>query len=281
MLLTRRIYVDSRHASGDSKNFLFALPEQVQLPRDTVCYIENVNFPHSFFSCDETNQNLYLIENSAGWHGRMIPIPISSYDAITLRAAVELALNQAQDAPGRVGKVVAGTYSVVYDAPKNRYGITLTGGGTFRYMSAAIMNTYDGASDYSAANGIKSHPLASCDDLLGLTKLSASSQGTSLTTGHIDVRNYHNLYLHSSTLTGYHSMGPMGVRSVLARIPVHTEYGQLISKQHSALIHDYVDCGALSLRTLQFSLRDGNNREVDLRGGNISFTLLFCQTPIV
>ena len=90
-----------------------------------------------------------------------------------------------------------------------------------------------------------------------------------------------NLYLHSSTLTGYHSIGPMGVRSVLARIPVHTEYGQLIIKQHSALIHDYVDCGALSLRTIQFSLRDGNNREVDLRGGNISCTLLFAQAPIV
>ena len=163
MLLTRRIYVESRHASSDSKNVLFSLPEQVQLPRDTVCYIENVTLPHAFFTCDETNQNLYLIENNAGdRHGRMIPIPISNYDAITLRVAIETALNQAQDAPGRSGKEVTGTYSVLYDAPNNRYTITLTGGRTFRYMSAAIMETYDGASDYNFADGIKAHLLASC-----------------------------------------------------------------------------------------------------------------------
>ena len=277
-MITRRIYVDSRHGIGSAANFLYELPEQVVLPKEAVCYLTDICMPHSFYTVDNSNKNMYIIEDAT--HGRRIELPTQHYDVVTLQAQLQTSLNQAQDGPGRPGKSVAGTYSVAYDATKNQYNITLSGGHTFRYMTEKVLNTFDGSSDFSAANGIKVHPLASTDDLLGLRNTSHTSTAA-LASGSVDIRNYHNLYLHSSTLTNYHTIGPMGVKSVLCRIPINSSFGQTIHKPHSGLVHDYIECGGVALRTLQFSLRDGNNQQVDLQGGNLSFTLLFAENPVI
>ncbi len=147
-------------------------------------------------------------------------------------------------------------------------------------MTTQLLESYDGASDFNAAGGITLSPLANTDDLLGLRN-SSQVYSTALDTGHLDIRNYHSLYLHSSSLTNYHSHGPLGVKSIISKINVTSQFGDMITKSHSGLVHDYVDCGSMTLRTLQFSLRDGNNREVDLRGGNLSFTLLFAEKPLI
>lgn len=278
-MITRRIYVDSRHAvSGHAGNFLYELPEQVALPKDAVAYVTDICLPHSFRTVDTSNQNMYIIENAT--HGRRIELPNQHYDVVTLGAQLQTSLNQAQDAPGRTGKSVSGSYTVTYSAVKNEYVIALSGGDTFRYMSEAVLGKFDGNSDFAAAGGIKATPFASVDDLLGLRRSTHASSAV-LTTGSIDVRNYHNLYLHSSTLTNYHTIGPMGVKSVLCRIPVNSSYGDTIYKQHSGLVHDYLECGGVALRTMQFSLRDANNSEVTLNGGNLSFTLLFVEKPLI
>ncbi len=104
---------------------------------------------------------------------------------------------------------------------------------------------------------------------------------TTLHTGHVDVRNFHSVFLVSSSLTNYHSQGPMGIKSVLAKVPITTVFGDQVQHQHSGLIFDHVDVGSLSLRTLQFALRDGWNQPIDLRGGNVLFTLIFAEPPLV
>ena len=91
----------------------------------------------------------------------------------------------------------------------------------------------------------------------------------------------HSLYLHSSTLGSYNTIGPMGTKSVIKKIQVTVPFGEIIRQQHSGLIHDYLDTSGQTLRTIQFSLRDGYNRPVDLHGGNLSFTLLFTEKPVI
>jgi len=277
---TRRIYVDSRHGdltNNDVGRFSYSLDSQVVLPRDCVAYVTDIALPHSWWSVDETNENLYIVEE--GNHGRRIQIPNQNYDVLSLQTQLQNVLNQASDGPGRGGKSVAGTYTVQYDSAKNQYNIGLSGGHNFQHYSREKLMSYDGASDFTQAGGVTVWPLASCDDLLGLRGYD-DINSSSMTTGSIDVRNYHQLYLHSDSLTSFLSHGPMGVKSVIARIPVNSKPGETLHKQHSGLIHDFVSCGGVALQNIKFSVRDGNNMPVRLRG-HVSFTILFVPQPLI
>ena len=115
-------------------------------------------------------------------------------------------------------------------------------------------------------------------EVQGLLDIGLSVQND---TGHVDVRRRHRLYLHSQALANLRALGPGGSRTVLARVPVASAFGGLIAKQHSGHVLDFQPCGGRTLRTLDFSLRDSFNREVDLRGGHVSFELLFAPKPLV
>ena len=98
--------------------------------------------------------------------------------------------------------------------------------------------------------------------------------------GAIDVRKCHCIYLHSSNLTNYKCLGPAGSRSILAKIPVNAGHGGVLVHQHSGHILDYTPCGGITTQTLSFDLRSGDNEPIDLRGGFVSFTLLFAMAPV-
>lgn len=100
-------------------------------------------------------------------------------------------------------------------------------------------------------------------------------------TGHVDVRRRHCLYLHSQALANLRALGPGGSRTVLARMPVDSVYGGLIAKQHNGHVLDFQPCGGRTLRTLDFSVRDSFGNLVDLRGGHVSFELLFAPKPLL
>ena len=66
-------------------------------------------------------------------------------------------------------------------------------------------------------------------------------QAASHTTGHTDVRNNSTLYLHSSNLGNFNSEGVSGKKTVLAKLPMTTAFGEILVKTHGGLIHDYID----------------------------------------
>ena len=100
-------------------------------------------------------------------------------------------------------------------------------------------------------------------------------------TGALDLRAYHCIYLHSPTLTNYKVLGPAGSRSCIARIPVNSGYGSILTHQHSGHPLDYIPCGGVTLRTLQSDLRNANNQPVDMRGGHVSLPTIVNATPLV
>ena len=98
--------------------------------------------------------------------------------------------------------------------------------------------------------------------------------------GAIDARRCASVYLHSTTLTNDKCLGPRGSRPILAKIPVNTGQGNVLVYQHNGHILDYTPCGGSTLQTVNFDLRSGVNKPIDLRGGFVSFTLLFGLAPI-
>ena len=109
-------------------------------------------------------------------------------------------------------------------------------------------------------------------------QLLTASLGTTHFSGAVDTRRHHCIYLHSPTLTNFRVWGPSGSRSCIARVPVTSGYGSILAKEHSGHVLDSIPCGGVCLRTLQFDLRDAQNEPVDLRGGHISFSLIFATT---
>jgi len=219
------------------------------------------------------------MEDNAGTKtARKIELTEQNYDVVTLRAQIETQLNG-------TGKTVTGNYTVTHITNRNTYVISLSG-GTFRFMSEDSLNYFDGRSDWIMAGGAVQDPWNGCDGLLGLRGVGNLDTtflvyGNAIETGSIDIRNLHQLFLHSSTLTSYNTSGPLGTRSCLCRIPITSQFGMMVWKQHSGLLHDYFDCGGVSAQVLRFSLRDSYNKEVHLQGGGVSFTLLFVEQPII
>jgi hypothetical protein len=275
-MLTRRLFIDSRHASsGNSGNFTYPLNEQLVLPREAVCYITDVSLSHSWYSTDSSNKSVYLIESENGSDtARHLHLPERSHDVITLGADLQTVLNSAT-------KSVSGTYSVLYNPPRNTFTISLTA-GTFRYFSKQMFQKPALLSEFNNAGGTYILFAADqADELIGLRSETDYTAVGDLETEFLDVRNIHSLYIHSSSLTSYNTSGPLGARSILCRIPVNTQFGDQIEWRHNGLPHDYVSCGGSSASTLQFTLRDSYNRQVDLQGSHISFTLLFAEQPII
>ena len=95
------------------------------------------------------------------------------------------------------------------------------------------------------------------------------------TSGFVDLRRVHTLYLHSPSFGAYNSVGPRGERTIIAKIPCGVGYGQLVSYQSSASEHDFIEAGVSGLTTLRLELRDAGGRLLDLHGTHWSATILF------
>ena len=136
----------------------------------------------------------------------------------------------------------------------------------------------------------------SCLGLLGLGK--RSSAGTSFTefltllastrlyitqeTGSIDVRRLHNVYVRSRAVSNINTIGPADSQSLLCKIPVTNQPGDVLSRYHNGAVHDYIACAGRSLSSLDFFVTDYEGHPVDLRGGTLSIELLFlCNAYLI
>ena len=67
MLRFKKVYIDSSYkVNGTSSEFTIDLPETVQLEDNMLCQIHEVSIPHSWYSINETNNNIY-------WMHQVIP----------------------------------------------------------------------------------------------------------------------------------------------------------------------------------------------------------------
>ena len=61
MLKYIQVYIDSScKVNGTSSDFTIDLPETVQLEDNMLCQIHEVSIPHSWYSVNNTNNNLYF-----------------------------------------------------------------------------------------------------------------------------------------------------------------------------------------------------------------------------
>jgi hypothetical protein len=100
---------------------------------------------------------------------------------------------------------------------------------------------------------------------------------TSHTSGFVDLRRVHNLFVHSPSFGNYNTVAPGGVRTALCKIPVEVGYSGLVRWSTGGSSFDYIECGVRSLHLLRLELKDADGNLLDLQGTAFSMTLLFSE----
>ena len=62
------MYIDSRYKINDSvsnSDFKFEVKEALDLPDNTVCYIDDTSIPHTWYTVEEYNNQLYIASTNS------------------------------------------------------------------------------------------------------------------------------------------------------------------------------------------------------------------------
>jgi hypothetical protein len=249
----RKLYIDSRfRSSGSHSDFTFQLSQSVEVPHGWVAIIDNIQIPNVFLTCDGSRNRLYLRLSNSDQpdQDRMITLTDGMYNGITL--AIEL---QAQ-----LNALGIGTFTVVYDTGTGQLSIGVTGAAfaVIRVLGRSVHRPYD-ALETIGADLTNGHGMFSGE--------------TVVLPGHVDVAGTRVLYLTSSNLGHYNSLGPRGESDILRAIYVDQPNGSYISSQ---ILNpwEHIDVGGQQLQSLRFRLTDGNGRVVDMRGRSIAFSII-------
>jgi len=120
-LQVRKIYIDSRFKSPSSRgnsDFIIDLPENISLPNDTVCFVDNVVIPNSWKTIDASNNKLYVKRTATGAGVintyKIITLSENNYSATTLRTELQTQLNNEFDGTDA---------TITYDQVLLRYNI--------------------------------------------------------------------------------------------------------------------------------------------------------------
>lgn len=248
------IFVDSRYrASGSSTNFTWELSENLLL-RYAKLKVEQLRVPVLFWTVDENNANLYFEELDTGTR-RVITLPFGNYSGCSLAHNLRALLGEA--------------YVVEYSECQN--SLEITSQTRFRVVpDKAIDDQWAfpaGASKFTphSFNANLRHP---SDTTFTETRFFCPC---------VDLQTQPDLYLRCASLADPKVYGPLGSRDVLAKISVTVPYGFVAFEDSpNDLWHEV---GALSLRSVVFSLTDAAGVPIDLHGAGISFTLLIQELP--
>ena len=263
----KKVYIDSRFKTKDSvsnSHFKYELVESLQLPDNTVCYVDDVIIPHSYFNISD-NDTLYVRQfddNLNSSNDKIIYLEHNNHNISSLLQDIQAKLNAAygQD-----------TITVTFDSRKLSLTFTESTGKEVKLFTdeeltqSSIYNIWEGPT-------FNNQQLRSANEVIG--NYITRSPVTSFETGIVDLRRYHNIYILSPNLSSFSTLGPRGEGSIIKKIPVTTEYGFTIIDNVVAP-HDWIDVSKLLLKTLEFRLSDAFGNTIDLRGSPISFSLIF------
>ena len=184
----KKVYIDSRFKTKDSvsnSHFKYELVESLQLPDNTVCYVDDVIIPHSYFNISD-NDTLYVRQfddNLNSSNDKIIYLEHNNHNISSLLQDIQAKLNAAygQD-----------TITVTFDSRKLSLTFTESTGKEVKLFTdeeltqSSIYNIWEGPT-------FNNQQLRSANQVIGnyITRFPV----TSFETGIVDLRRYHNIYI--------------------------------------------------------------------------------------
>ena len=275
MLKFKKVYIDSSYkVSGTPSNFTIDLPETVQLEDNMLCQIHEVSIPHSWYSINNTNNNIYWRHQVippgviAGITYRKVTIPEGNYTAVDLAQTIQIAINLLVDTGDRPN-----TYSLSYNTSTNKFTISSN------YSTVIFVLLTDGevaplAGSFS--DPVNTNSLNSMNRVIGNTTpaTDAYTNVAPYTTNFVDLTPVKNIYIHCNEISNYNQLTVAGNSSIVKKVPVNVPYLGIINDNELSSV-DYIDCSNKLLRRTNWRLTDHLNQVIDLNNVDISFTITF------
>ena len=266
----KKVYIDSRYKTNDSvsnSDFKFEIKEALDLPDNTVCFIDDICIPHTWYTIENYNNKLYIetTNNSVATH-TVITIPNGNYTATSLASTLTNSLQTRFPEHG---------FSCGYNSNVGTIKITNSTNSEFRILTDATVVSLQGIDWYDGFNNIYS---VITNNLQTINEVFRNSvqypSGTSYESGFIDLLNVHNIYIHSPNIGNYNSMGVRGENTIIKKVPVSSSFGYLIIDS-VVTQHDKIDVSRQLIKTMEFSFRNVHGDIIDLHGGHVSLSLVF------
>jgi hypothetical protein len=282
-LPVKKIYIDTKYKTRDSvsnSNFKFELPETLLFPENSVFYIDDVCIPNSWFLVEENvNDKLYVFlsekipdPDNGVLAYRIVSIAGGNYNGADLSTEIQEKLRASF-----VSTVYPNAFTTTYNARKNNLTIT-TGFSNLKFklltasdLSSKLNNTWIGP-NYDTGHA------QDMNEILG------NEEGSSpfydvfapYTSSYLKLQSIRNIYIHSPNLGTYSTIGPQGERTIIKKVPVSSNQNEMIFDQ-VLTGNDFSDCSRMTLKTLEFQLKDGRGSYINFHGSNLSFSIIFSR----
>ena len=290
----KKVYIDSRYKSNDStsnSDFKFELKEELVLPDNTVCYIDDICIPHTWYTIEDFNNTLYIVAKrwiqygatsaAPKYHGYALKLPNGNYTGLSLANEIQEILQTS------VGDL---EFTCSYHIATGKLTIKAGTDQLFKVFSNFQVSSIDPAlpdpwmgwkDNNQNVISVDVNNLNSINEVLRNT--SGINDGTwspmdplysEFTSEFIDLLNVHNIYIHCPNLGHYNIVGARGENSIIKKVPVSSSFGYLILDSVVAP-HDKIDVSRQSLKTMHFSLKNVHGNVINLHGSHVSLSLIF------
>ena len=280
MLAIKKIYVDSKYKTADSvsdSNFKFQLSQTVSLPDECKFYVSDVSIPHSWQTVNKFNSKLYLrIFYTSGpnvgqpHEDYILDLNQKSYIGTTFATMLKSKIQE------KLPSIT--TIQCTFDSTTNKLSLTINADIEFQFLTdRELIQDTIGANNF-AWNGdsYNKNDLKSANNIMSNTSHSSiAHDNTHPFNNHLNLQPIRNLYLHSTNLNSYQSLGCMGEQSIIKKIPVSSNQGEMIFTDYSPGSVEMFDIGKQTLRLLDFRLTNVDGVQVPLNGNHCSFSICF------
>ncbi len=279
----KKIYIDSKFRSTDSvssSDFKYELPETMSFNENTVFYLDDICIPHSWDTViQNTNDKLYLkvyrqVTGQADVEYNFIAtISPGNYIGPELATEIQEQINTiAQPA-------AANLFTCAYIPKTNKISITVRTSTDpnviygFRVLTQPELRTIDWngpAFDRNKPNDIN-------EIISNLDNFSVRNfHVTPFFSGSLYLQPFNNIYIHTTNLGNYNSIGCQNERTIAKKVPVSSDRGNVIF-DNCVLMNDYNDCSGQTVKTLFFQLKSSKGDTIPLNGCNWSFSIVLSR----
>ena len=272
----KKVYVDSRFKTNDSvsnSDFKYELKEQIELPDNTVCYVDDISIPHSWYSVEDYNNKLYIgnFNDDLTLNKTKLTIPNGNYTGVSLASAIQSLLYKRFPNDDDRVYYESSRGILIFESLREFTIFTDDEVMELTYIQPPFAVWNDVNNEQTSAPELGN--AESINEILRNTVPKPTS--TKFETEFLDLINTHNIYIHSPNLGfNYNTIGCKGENSIIKKVPVSSGFGYQILDTVVAP-HDKIDVSRQNIKTLHFSLKNVFGNTINLHGSNVSFSLIF------
>ena len=276
----KKMYTDSRYKTNGSisnSDLKPELQEALALLDNTVCYIDDISIPHSWYTIEDFSSKLYIQRTYGGFRidVTVVTTPIGSYNASRLASTIQGLVQQRytdmncpddemtctyDSARGTIKITATFEFQILSDF--QTVALTMGYGNSFVWVGNHNNDTSIDISNPCSTNELLRH--YSYDD----------NFGTTYESGFIDILNVHSICTHCTNLGHYSTIGVRGENPIIKKVPVSSSFGYLISDSVVAP-HDKIDVSKQIKKTMHFSLKNVHGNVINPHGSHASLSLIF------